>query len=274
MGDKYKRFAQILDRLYQGEELRISALSKELQVSPKTIQRDFKEGLKSRFIVRDGHTFKLRSSKKAQREAFVLDVIENLICNIGGKFKEDAFEILEKLHSFDRYFQSPLLDISDQIQEISKIQNAIKDDRLLCFVYKGENFNEIKPLGLYAIKRCIYLSAVMDDEKRFFRLEEIEHCRILKKKMIPDLHQCDEKVRIVLFVYSQASRYFRSLFWGEDQKIICDADQNLIVEFSSDNQEAIVQEVLSQIPHVVVLEPQNLKEKIERRILAYIKKSQ
>lgn len=273
MGDKYKRLAQILDRLYQGQELRINALSKEFQVSTKTIQRDFKEGLKSDFLVREGNAFRLKASKKDQREAFVLDVLENLACGIGGKFQEDVCEILEKLHSLNSSFQVPLLDVSNKAKEITKIQDALKNHSLLSFVYKGRE-HQIKPLGLYAIKRSIYLSGIVGDEKRFFRLEEMQDCKLSKKKMMPSTDQNQAKDRIVLFVYAQASSYFQSLSWGEDQKIICDGDQNLIVEFSCDHQEAILQEILSQIPHVVVLEPQSLKERIERRILAYIKKSQ
>lgn len=274
MGDKYKRLAQILDRLYQGQELRISALAKEFQVSTKTIQRDFKEGLKSNFLVREGNAFRLKTSKKDQRDAFVLDVLENLACGIGGKFKEDACEILEKLHSFNRCFQAPLFDVSNKLKEITKIQDALKNHSLLSFVYRGEKYHQIQPLGLYTIKRSIYLSGILREEKRFFRLEEIQDCRLSKNKIVSHANQHEAKDRIVLFVYAQASSYFQSLSWGEDQKIICDGDQNLIVEFSCDNQEAILQEILSQIPHVIVLEPQSLKERIERRILAYIKKSQ
>lgn len=272
MGDKYKRLARILDRLYQGEELRINTLAKEFQVSTKTIQRDFKEGLKSSFLVREGNVFRLKASKKDQRESFVLDVLENLACGIGGKFQEDVCEILGKFHSFDRHFQNPLLDISNKLKEIIKIQDALRNRTLLSFAYKNEDCHQVQPLGLYAIKRCIYLAGIFRDEKRFFRLEEIQNCKLSKKKMMPNIEN-KAKERIVLFVYSQASAYFQSLSWGEDQKVICDGEQNLIVEFLCDNQEAILQEILSQIPHVLVLEPQSLKDRIERRILAYIKKS-
>lgn len=274
MSDKYKRLAQILDRLYQGEELRISTLAKEFQVSTKTIQRDFKEGIRSSFLVREGNVFRLKISKRDQREIFVLDVLENLAYRIGGKFKEDVFEVLEKFRAFSSYFQNPLLDISNKFKEIIKIQNALKSHFTLSFAYKGDWYDQVYPLGLFVIRRSIYLSGIFEREKRYFRLEEIQECKLSKKRIILDNETSRIKERVVLFVYPQASSYFRSLSWGEDQKITCDAEENLIVEFLCENEEVILQEILSQIPHVVVLEPQSLRERIERRILAYIKKSQ
>lgn len=274
MSDRYKRLAWILERLYQGEELRISALAKEFQVSTKTIQRDFKEGIRSSFLVREGNAFRLKISKRDQREIFVLDVLENLAFRIGGKFKEDVFEILEKFRAFSSSFQSPLFDISNKLKEMIKIQNALKSHSPLSFAYKGDQYNQVYPLGLFVIRRSIYLSGIFESEKRFFRLEEIQECKFLKKKILLDDEKDGVKERIVLFVYPQASPYFSSLSWGEDQKMTRDGEGNLIVEFLCENEEVILQEILSQIPHVVVLEPQSLRERIERRILAYIKKNQ
>lgn len=275
MGDKYKRLAQILEHLYQGEDLRIQTLAKEFKVSTKTIQRDLKEELKSDFLVREGNVFRLKSSKKHQKDAFVLDVLKNLVCGIGGRFQEDACEILEKFQSMSKAFQTPLLDVSEKITEIAKIQDAIRSRLPLSFTYRGGYCDRVQPLGIYIVRRSAYLCGIFDENKRFFRLEEICNPKIARRRLVPSLNQEEsEKCRVVLFVYSQASSYFRSLYWGENQTITCDDEQNLIVEFSTSNEEALLQEVLGQIPHVIVLEPQSLKERVERRIMAYIKKIQ
>lgn len=276
MKQKYKRLAKILEKLYRGEKLTISSLAKEFHTSTKTIQRDLKEKLKSKFLVREGNTFSLRIACKKQRDAFVLDILENIAQNIGGTFKDDVFEILDKYRSHSNSFETPLLDMTHKEKEILQIQKAITMRNYLTFLYKGEIQTKIQPLRLQVIKNSIFFSAIKNQELHFFKLDEISQCRLSRQKFTPQQAvqniEVQNKQKVSLFVFSQASQYAQNLIWGEKQEIIKDKDGSLIIEFLCSNEDALIMEIFSQLPHIVVLEPQSLKERIEKKILAYIKK--
>lgn len=273
MSEKYDRLAQILKKLYQGEKLQISTLAKEFKTSTKTIQRDFKERLKSSFVMREGRYFRLKTLHKEEKDAFVLDILRNLTQGIEGDLKNDIDGIIDRFAAQSPYFCNPLVNILHKSEEILKIQKAILHQKTLSFSYQNKAPIQVKPLGLSVIRKTIFLSAIFELQERLFRLEKITHCKIGRKKSYA--HSQAQNLQFVsLFVYPQASDYAQSLIWGEKQKIIKDKNQNLILEFFCPNLEMLTQEILSQSPHIIVLEPKSLRDEIEKRILLLAQKHQ
>lgn len=275
MSEKYNRLSKIVDKLYCGEELRIASLAKEFHTSTKTIQRDLKERLKSDFLIREGNRFRLRSTQKDQRSAFAISVLENLIQEIGGSFETDANEILDKSLSSSSLFETPLKNITHKIQEILQIQKALKMQNKLSFDYKNKKYLHTQPIDLCATRHCIYLRAYLKNEIFFFSLEHITHCKLSRQKYLISTQNDDaqqEQSKVSLFAYPQASKHAQAIQWGEQQECWQDNDGSLIIEFFCKNEDALISEILSQIPHIIVLEPQSLKDRIEAKILAYIKK--
>lgn len=273
MSEKYNRLSKILDKLYSGEEVTISSLAKEFCTSTKTIQRDLKEKLKSDFLIREGNRFWLKKGKKYDRDAFVANILENFAQEIGGDFEKDTHEILGKLQSHSNHFISPLRIITHKIKELTQIQKAIQSQNQLSFICKNKPYTQISPIELCVVKNGIYLLAYTSTQQRFFWLEDIAQCRLSKQKIHTPNPQTQGK-KITLFAYPQAHKYVKSILWGEDQKIWEDGENNLVIEFKCDHEEKIMSEILSQIPHIIVLEPQSLKDRIEQKILAYIKKQE
>lgn len=272
MSEKYQRLSKIIQKLYAGEKLQISLLAKEFQTSTKTIQRDLKERLKSQFLVREGRYFRLNTTRKQENEAFVLDVFKNFAQHLGEEFKHQAQEIVDQFLAFSPHFFAPLHNVSHKAEEILKAQKAILHHRTLSFLYKN-NLYKVQPLQIINVRKTLLLQAIHEEKERFFGFEHMTHCMIGRKKIY--LAPLDTaKQRVCLFVYPEGANYAQSLLWGEDQKIIKDKNQNLMIEFVCVDLEMLLQEVLSQIPYILIIEPQELAKEAKKRILRFAEQCQ
>ncbi|WP_027326744.1 helix-turn-helix transcriptional regulator [Helicobacter pametensis] len=271
MSTQHTRLAKILEKLYLGETLRISSLAKEFNTSTKTIQRDLKERLGGDILLREKNQFKLNPLYQSQKDRIVLCILENLINQVEGNLHIELLGILNKLNTYPNPFQAPLTSIIHKTKEIEQIQKAIKNKLLISFSYKNQKLSRIAPINLYVICHTVYLEALVDQERHYFTLDSISECKISRQKHYTHTtpHQGE---RISLFIYPQARNYAQSIIWGENQETWLDKDGSLVVEFICANEDALIQAILCQIPHIIVLEPQHIKNRIEQKILAYIKK--
>lgn len=281
MNHSLQRIMQIIQRLYSGEKLKISQLAKEFGVSTKTIQRDFKEKLKSSMLIKEGHNFFLSPHAQKNSDDFILDFLYNLAPHFGDDFSYHLMQILSKYQSIknDEYFLSlQTQDLTQKIQEILIIQRAIKQQTYLNLYYKSTPLSYIIPLKIQAINGVWYLFALENERKLYLSLQEIKEVKLCRKKFY--ISQKDQKylethffgepkMLISLFIYPQIAQTFNYKKFASHQKIIQDNDGNLIVEFLSSNLEGIEQEVLKYIPNIAVLEPQELRERIENKIRLY-----
>ena len=85
------RLTVILSKLNNGEALSVKELAEEFNVSSKTLQRDFNERLNNFPIYQDKRKWKMQDGFKIEKsksleEQLVLDIMEKMAENIGGKF--------------------------------------------------------------------------------------------------------------------------------------------------------------------------------------------
>ncbi|WP_369685340.1 helix-turn-helix transcriptional regulator [Helicobacter cholecystus] len=281
MNHSLQRLIQIIQRLYRGEKLKISKLAKEFQVSTKTIQRDLKERLKSSLLIKEGHSFFLSPKDRENSDDFILDFLYNLAPHYGDEFSYRLMQILSKYQAIknDRLFlslQTPTL--THKLNEILCIQNALKKQVQIKLLYKNTPLTHLSPVKIQAINGIWYLFALQNEKKIFLSLQEVSEVKLERKKFfiskeVQRRFESDffetPKILISLFVYPQIAQEFQNKKFAQHQKIIQDKEGSLIIEFLSNNLEGVEQEILKHIPNVAVLEPQELKEKIESKVKLY-----
>lgn len=284
METTHQRLMQIIERLCSGEKLKISALAKDYAVSTKTIQRDLKERLKSSSLIKEGHQFYLKNQES--QEDFVLDFFLNLAQSMGKDFLQTSLQIFSKYQAIKNdisFLQLQAQTLTNKLEIILALQNAIKKSLEVQISYKNISLSYIQPYKITSINGVWYLFAKEKEKSIFLSLQEIEKIKISKKRFIFSKEALrrfeseffkEPKILVSLFVYPQLASIFKHKKFASHQKIIEDKDGNLIVEFLSNNLEGIEQEILKNLPHIAVLEPQELKERVEGKILSYAKRCQ
>lgn len=284
METTHQRLMNIIKRLYAGEKLKISALAKDYNVSTKTIQRDLKERLKSSALIKNGHQFYLET--QGNQEDFILDFFSNIAKTMGEEF------FLKTLHIFSKYqaikddmlfLQLQAQPLTQKVEIIISLQNAIKKTLEIQLLYKDTPLSLIQPYKIASINGEWYLFAKKEEEMLFLCIQNIQKVKLGRKRFIHSKETLrrfeseffkEPKTLISLFVYPEIAPLFKQKKFATHQKILEDNDGNLIIEFLSNNLLGVQQEVLKNLPYIAVLEPQELKERIEEKILEYAKKCQ
>ena len=177
------RLTVILQRLYEGETLNVTALAEEFNVNPKTIQRDFNERLIRFPIEKEGRNWKMRNGFRLERsrkpdEALVLDMLETLAGGIGGGFASLASTLLGRLknHRVSVVDSKTVIeDILDYRHLFVQIEEAIETGRLVSFAYGGR-VRLVKPCKIVSFEGYWYLygEEVLEEKLKTFYLKSIE----------------------------------------------------------------------------------------------------
>lgn len=278
----HQRLMHIIKRLYAGERLKISTLARDYGVSTKTIQRDLKERLKSSSLIKEGHQFYLKNQGK--QEDFVLDFFFNLSKNMGEEFLQTTRQIISKYQAIKddiSFLQLQAQPLTNKLDLILSLQSAIKKTLEIQLTYKDITLSNLQPYKIASINGVWYLFAKEGERMLFLPLQDIEKIKLSRKRFVLSKDSLrrfeseffkEPKTLISLFVYPELAPLLKQKKFASHQKIIEDRDGNLIVEFLSNNLEGIEQEILKHLPHIAVLEPQELKERIEEKILSYAKR--
>lgn len=282
METTHQRLMDIIKRLYAGERLKISALAKDYNVSTKTIQRDLKERLKSSSLTKEGHQFFLKT--QGEQEDFLIDFLCNFSKSMGEEFFLKVCQIFSKYQAIKDdtsflYLQAKSL--TQKLDIILALQNAMKKSTQISLSLKGEQISNLQPYKISSINAQWYLFAKREEEMLFLCLEEIEKVRLLRKKFVFSKDSLrrfeaeffkEPRTLISLLIYPEIAPLFKQKHFASHQKMIEDKDGNLIIEFLSNNLLGIEQEILKNLPYIAVLEPQELRERVEEKVLTYAKR--
>lgn len=282
METTHQRLMDIIKRLYAGEKLKISALAKDYNVSTKTIQRDLKERLKSSNLIKEGHQFFLKT--QGEQEDFIIDFLCNFSKSMGEEFFLKVCQIFSKYQAIKDdtsflYLQAKSL--TQKLDIILAMQNAIKKSTQISLSLKGEQISNLQPYKIASINAQWYLFAKREEEMLFLCLEEIEKVKLSRKKFVFSKDSLrrfeaeffkEPRTLISLLIYPEIAPLFKQKHFASHQKVIEDKDGNLIIEFLSNNLLGIEQEILKNLPYIAVLEPQELRERVEEKVLTYAKR--
>jgi len=291
------RLTLILARLNDGEALSVKELAEEFNVSTRTLQRDFNQRLSSFPIYQDKRRWKMQDGFKIEKtkslqEKLVLDIIEKMTEDIGGKFAITSHRLLSKIKNEDFnpiYTKLNIEDIGNRLDDIQRIEKAIKNKTELICSYENEREGvfrtNIQPLKIVNYEGFWYLVAFKDGcvQKYYLKtLSNIEKTNIafeveanieeVLKNSINIWFKSDvEPFEVKLYADAVATKYFKRR--ALPTQTIETLSEEGTMEFTviiTDEME-IIPMVKYWLPHLRVLEPLWISEMIDDDLKKFIK---
>ena len=292
---KYNRINQIYEMLKNNTHgMTITELSKELDVSTKTIQRDLYEVLNEFGAIKEGRTWKinpkLTQDNLASNEKLILGILDEMAKGAGKVFYSKAHSLLSQVtqqleHPIFASVNSEYLE-EKSIELFEQMEKAIKEKVEITFDYEKYNFH-VKPLKLAFFDGFWYLLALhlKKDKETFkkYHLKTIKNIQILNKNFeIPQIVEdrlryansvwfnLDEQFSVRLFLDKSIRKYFErkplrgQTITGEDK------DGSMEIEIKISNEMEIMPLIFWYIPHIKVLEPQWLADMVRNKVQGYL----
>uniref|UniRef100_UPI0040487DE2 helix-turn-helix transcriptional regulator n=1 Tax=Aliarcobacter sp. TaxID=2321116 RepID=UPI0040487DE2 len=293
---KYNRINQIYEMLKNNVHgMTITELSKELDVSTKTIQRDLYEVLSDFGAIKEGRTWKidpkLTQDNLASNEKLILGILDEMAKGAGGIFYSKAHSLLSQV---SQQLEHPIFaNINGEYLEeknialFEQIERAIKQKVEINFDYENYNFH-VKPLKLAFFDGFWYLLAfdIKENKEVFkkFHLKTIKNIQALESTFeIPEIVEdrlkyansvwfnLDEQFSVRLFIDKNVRKYFeRKPLRGQTITGV-DKDGSIEIEIKLSNEMEIIPLILWYIPYIKVLEPQWLANDVKEKVQGYLK---
>ena len=293
---KYNRINQIYEILKNNTHgMTITELSKELDVSTKTIQRDLYEVLNEFGAIKEGRTWKinpkLTKDNLASNEKLILGILDEMAKGAGKVFYSKAHSLLSQVtqqleHPIFANVNSEFLEEKNMIL-FEQMEKAIKQKVEIIFDYEKYQFH-VKPLKLAFFDGFWYLLAlhIKDNKETFkkYHLKTIKNIQIQENTFeIPEIIEerlryansvwfnLDEQFPVKLFVDKNIRKYFErkplrgQSITGEDK------DGSIQIEIKITNEMEIIPLIFWYIPYIKVLEPQWLADMVKERVENYVK---
>ena len=292
------RLTIILSRLNDGEALSVKALAEEFNVSERTVQRDFNERLISFPIYQDKKKWKMQDDFKLEKsnsleDTVVLDIMQKLIEAAGQSFSAKANKLLSKLKNESInpiYAKLDMEDIGGKLKEVQELEKSIKERReIVCsYDFEGEKKElNLKPLKIVNYEGFWYLVALdsRNEKLKKYYLKNIKNIRIsdaifesteeLDRILDNSISVWFEKditpYKVTLNISKEVAKYFirkplsKSQVIEEEQE-----DGSLIMSVEITNDMEIIPFVKYWIPHIKVLSPLSIQQRIEKDLLTYL----
>ena len=153
------RYTQIIAKLYSGAKLSNVELSKEFQVSTKTIQRDFAKLVSMFPIFQDKKLWQLEKDFEFKENLSIEDDITlKLLSQVSKSFDKSFAKRADKLLSrIDDNINSPIYtkveleDISHKLYEFAQIEKAINSNHKIEITYNLDDYSYETVVNPYKI---------------------------------------------------------------------------------------------------------------------------
>lgn len=293
---KWERINTLYELLQRScEGLSIQTLSKQMNVSSKTIQRDLYEVLGDYGAIKQGRLWKIDPKRSRDNlnsnERIILGILDEMAKNAGHSFYAKAHSLLKQVsqeleHPIFTHIASETLD-EKHIALFSSLEKALKSQCAVGIQYKKHTF-KIKPLKLVFFDGFWYLLALdMNDEDKFkkFHLKSIS-------ALIPqeDIFEIDTELEerlakansiwfdldndlfdVHLFMDKKIMTYFERKPLKGQSIVGKDSDGSCEVVVSITHEMEIIPLIFRYMPHIKVLEPEWIAKIVKEQIQAYLK---
>ncbi len=303
MKNRIKRLSHIITLLSKGLHVKTPSLAKELKVSQKIIQTDFKEYILPLFD--DGticydysskcYTAKSNFLVKTLLDADELAIIAILKNKSKDKYSDkDLYEKVEVLFknyedalSHSIYKMSDIEKIDKFKKEIIRIHHSIDNKRVIECIYRNK-LRKLYPLQIKNLDGFWYLVCYDTNYKdiRKYHLNSITNIKELNETYEFDtaiIKKLDNAInayykpelppiQIQLFLDKDVSKYFTRKPISKTQRVIKRYGNNSCdIELTVTDLMEIMPTIQRFMPHIGVIEPKELREMIKTNIEAYLK---
>ena len=292
-----QRILIILNRLYLGEALSVKELAEEFGASERTVQRYFNSYLlPAGFpLTKQGRRWILEKEvelgvNKEAQTAF--ETIESMAKESGTYEKMHPYLERLKLSTKNNPFFTKLNieNIDEELELFTTLEQSIKKNQELLISYKtadGIKKLTIQPLKIANFEGYWYLLAitVYDEVLKKFHIKSIQKVKRTNNTFTPDkslLEKLDNAVNIWYDPYEEpievrlladktAARYLNRLPISKTQQIEGkDRDGSVEYIVKVTHLMEIKNIIKWWIPHIIVLEPQELIEEIQEEVKTFL----
>lgn len=283
------RLSEILVLLNQGKRLDTHQLAEEFNVSVRTIQRDIRD----RFAYLDWEEFGPRYYKLNTQKLGFLDKeeIERFarFASVADLFpKVDQTFYQEKLTESIKVKGFQYEDIRHLENEFRLLKQSIEKYQLVSFLYRKSNqtdgkFYKIAPYSLINKNGIWYVIGTDQNKQKTFCFTQMTLLTALNETFEPN-QQLQEEIKnndsisvgnqlseVLVKVSGFAAPYFLRRNLLPNQKLVHKAENGeLILASENVNELDIIPLVQYWIPHLTVISPDGLQEKMVEKLKQYI----
>jgi len=283
------RLSLILTKFNNGERVTVDELVKEFGVTKRTIQRDLNERLANIPIKKENGVYFLEKHHLGKvsfddiLNIATLSGIDKMFPSFGKEFSAHLLEkdvtqaYLIKTHNFE--------EITHKLEEFKLIEKVILDSVVLELVYANKK-RKVEPYKLANVKGIWYVVALQDRVVKTFtftkisQLKELNETFIINQSILQNIEDdetiwfSNSKTEVILKVDSYASQFFKRRKVMAYQKILEEhEDGSLVLSTQMTFEDEVLQLVRSMIPHVHIVSPTSLQEKLEESLRFYLSKN-
>ena len=281
------RLTTILQRLYEGEELSVSELAEEFNVSAKTIQRDFNERLIRFPIEKSGRRWRMQKGHRIEKirdldNLLTLQILESLAGGAGRSFARRSRELLGRLKNdtpLPVHSYLPVEDITSHAPLFRALEQAIVARRTVAFGYHGKQ-RRAHPYRIVNFDGYWYLLAYEPDSglaKKFY-LKEIEAAKTLEESYRPKealqrrmegalnawFDPNEEPFELRLLAKAPIVKYLKRRPLSPTQRIVAEnADGDVELTLEATTEKEALELLKLWVPDLIVLAPDGVKKAFE-----------
>jgi len=280
------RLAQILNKLNSGERFSVEELVEEFSVTSRTIQRDLNERLSYLPLKKENNLYYLEEYYLGKlnfndiKNFAALSGVRDLFPSLKEDFLKNILDAtinqayLIKGHNYE--------DVSSDTETFLRIEIAIVNHTIVEFVYNDKP-RAVKPYKLVNTKGIWYLAGVEDDKLKTFSFKKMSKVVDtdlefkIENEILESIKNSDnswfssEPIEVVIKVDVEVSAYFTRRKILPNQTIVKElAEGGLLVSAKVAFDEEILKLVRYWIPHVKIISPAYLQEKLEESLKKYL----
>jgi len=281
------RMISIITQLNSGKRLTPKELAEEFSVSQRLIQKDLNERL-SQFlpiVKKDGkyflEDFLIGKLDYDDIKTFaILSGIEKLYPSLDPTFLSDILN--KKINNACMVKGACYEDISSKQEMFDTLRLAITLQSQISCKYRDKS-RYINPYKLINIHDIWYLIGEENGQLKNYTFTKIENLIKTDKKFQPKTEFLEiinkndadwvsqTRIKVILAIDAKVKEYFLRRDLLPNQTILQDTHEKLIVQTRVSYEDEILRIVRYWIPHIKIIEPIELEEKLHYQLDAYIK---
>jgi len=291
------RLTSILTKLSNDEQPTILELSKEFNVSVRTIQRDVYSRLsgfpivvnkKKKLEFMEGFT--LNRTKLSLEEITTMTLSLELIKNKGSEFQEASLKLMKKFlyHDvFNPYYIKPISSekIDTNSRLLNQIEEAIEYKNFIVINKMNSLKKEVAPMKIINYDGFWYLLSKCEKKVSIDMISNIKDLSILpakysvsesELKLYEQAHTPffneDREFKITLHVKQNVAHYFKLKNFLPSQKITKEyKDGSIDISFEVTHIEEVDNLVKSWLPDIEIIEPVEYRNTFLQELAMYLK---
>ena len=281
------RLSLILIKLNNAERFTVDELAKEFNVTKRTIQRDLNERFTDIPLKKEDGVYFLEAQYIGKvtfddiNNLATLSGLNKMFPSFGKEFvqhllvKNVSKAYLIKTYNFE--------DIGYKLDDFKAIERAILNLKVITLQYRNQE-RRVHPYKFANVKGIWYLVALQDKVIKTFTFSKIRELHITDSNFTIDstILKCIEdeetiwfsnsKTEVILKIDSSIAQFFKRRKVLVYQKIVEEyKDGSLLISTQMTFEDEVLQLVRYWIPHIRIVSPFYLQEKVEDSIKTYLR---